>query len=375
MVRPADLINHIMMTALETIYHDLMDPIMHGHEHCRHLTADVLNHAIASQYVRYFLNPDTRYRVLSIVEAMKRRLLRFIADADWIGTESKMRAIDRLVDIAVFVGHTDSFLYRSNVLDRFYNGLALDESQFLQNYLKLQSQVTVRMLERGVASPEEGKANEVDLKILTRQATYQGDNSIMIMSGFLQEFFFDESRPNYMNFATLGQLIAHELMHAFDPTHLGCTKTHNDDRWWDDQTEKVYKKRLLCLVKQYDQVDEQTIGYKLDSVGTIVENFPDNFGLAIAHQAYLDWSGLNPSEPKLPGFENLPTEQLFWISYGALLCNRNSRDDIRNQYMGSEHAPPSVRANVPVSNMVAFSEAFRCSLGLPMNPVIKCPLF
>lgn len=63
----------------------------------------------------------------------------------------------------------------------------------------------------------------------------------------------------------------------------------------------------MCLFQQYIQVNgELTLG----------ENIADNGGLREAYYAYKIYVNNFGYEPKLPGFENYTSEQLFFISFG-----------------------------------------------------------
>jgi predicted metalloendopeptidase len=39
---------------------------------------------------------------------------------------------------------------------------------------------------------------------------------VFIPAGILRDVFFDPERPHYINFGSMGFIIAHEITHAFD---------------------------------------------------------------------------------------------------------------------------------------------------------------
>lgn len=50
---------------------------------------------------------------------------------------------------------------------------------------------------------------------------------LVIPAAFLQHNIFSVDRPNYMNFATIGTVIGHELNHGFDSTARNISLIYN----------------------------------------------------------------------------------------------------------------------------------------------------
>ncbi|KAH6933923.1 hypothetical protein HPB50_018845 [Hyalomma asiaticum] len=67
---------------------------------------------------------------------------------------------------------------------------------------------------------------------------------------------------------------------------------------------------------------------------------------------------------KLPGID-MTAERLFFVNHCAKLCEDQAGGSVR-------YAPARSRCIVPIMNMPEFSDAFKCSLGTPMNPLKKC---
>ncbi|KAL1415641.1 hypothetical protein MTO96_029128 [Rhipicephalus appendiculatus] len=83
------------------------------------------------------------------------------------------------------------------------------------------------------------------------RASYEEDETIVIPVGILQPPFFYEYGPEALNYGSLGTVIGHQLMHAYDPAHLG------EDFWHNENVKKEYTKRALCLRRSHRSIASQ----------------------------------------------------------------------------------------------------------------------
>lgn len=70
-------------------------------------------------------------------------------------------------------------------------------------------------------------------------------------AGIMQGFFFNISRPKYINYANLGSIVGHEITHGFDDSGRRFDKDGNLVDWWETKTKKEYIKRSQCIINQY----------------------------------------------------------------------------------------------------------------------------
>ena len=49
---------------------------------------------------------------------------------------------------------------------------------------------------------------------------WEQSNSIVLPAGVLRDMFFDNDRPQYVNFGAIGFIIGHEMTHAFGKYNL-----------------------------------------------------------------------------------------------------------------------------------------------------------
>lgn len=75
---------------------------------------------------------------------------------------------------------------------------------------------------------------------------------LVVPAAILQDSFFDEKLPKYVNYASIGLAIAHELSHGFDAKGRQFDKNGNAINWWRNETANLYLKKAKCLENQYN---------------------------------------------------------------------------------------------------------------------------
>lgn len=143
-------------------------------------------------------------------------------------------------------------------------------------------------------------------------------------AAILQLVFFNESRPDYLNYGSIGAVIGHELTHGFDDEGSQYDLNGNLNNWWSDHTQKEFRKRADCFINQYGAMKDDRTGLYLNGNNTVGENIADNGGLREAYEAYAlrRKESVVPEEGMLPGFEDFSEEQLFFISYANVSRGR-----------------------------------------------------
>uniref|UniRef100_A0A0N5BZV1 Peptidase_M13 domain-containing protein n=1 Tax=Strongyloides papillosus TaxID=174720 RepID=A0A0N5BZV1_STREA len=202
-------------------------------------------------------------------------------------------------------------------------------------------------------------------------------NKLSISASALNEHWYSRYFPNALNYGGIGFVIAHEILHAFDNQNYKLV-------YGADEKGKLivtpgsienFEKKLDCFVKQYDIQKESVTNKNVNGLLTLTENIADNGGLKIAHRAYMKYlQSIGGEEPKVNGFENFTSEQLFFISFGRTFCEHKSKF-YKEKEMVDDHTPSEIRINVALSNYKPFTNAFKCELNSKMNPEDKCELW
>lgn len=127
-------------------------------------------------------------------------------------------------------------------------------------------------------------------------------------------------------------------------------------------------------------IDEKGNPIHVNGKYTLGENLADNGGLG---EAYLAWKERYESDKesqvynnvRLPGLDNLSPEQLFFVNFGRIWCNKATPAQAKKGVLTDEHSPAKWRVNGAVQNSKTFAKVFQCASGAPMNPVHKCELW
>uniref|UniRef100_A0A0N5CFM5 Peptidase_M13 domain-containing protein n=1 Tax=Strongyloides papillosus TaxID=174720 RepID=A0A0N5CFM5_STREA len=210
-------------------------------------------------------------------------------------------------------------------------------------------------------------------------AFYHSFNNVFTTSSnALVEPWFNRYFPHALNYGSIGFIIGHEILHAFD---------NHDYKYifgLDGEGELIltpesienFEKKVECFVKQYGDQRESITKKNINGTLTLVENIPDNGGLKIVHRAYMKYlQSIGGEETKVPGFENFTSEQLFFISNGRTFCEHKSKGYLEYQINNDSHTPADIRTNLALSNYKPFSNAFNCKLHSGMNPGNKCEVW
>lgn len=80
----------------------------------------------------------------------------------------------------------------------------------------------------------------------------------------------------YLNYASLGFIIGHEISHGFDNVGSLFDGEGNFKNWWTNDTWQKYLSNIDCFVHQYGNYTDTLTGMNLNGERTLSENIADN---------------------------------------------------------------------------------------------------
>ena len=80
------------------------------------------------------------------------------------------------------------------------------------------------------------------------------------------------------------------------------------------------------------------------------------------------------TEKRLPGLTQYTPEQMFFVSFAQVWCERITDQGLASQILTDPHSPGKFRVFGPLSNSEDFVREWNCPAG-PMNRPEKCLLW
>jgi len=315
---------------------------------CVSYTDSGLGEALGQEYVERTFSPEAKQRMLELVGALEKALEEDIRKLDWMGAETKSRAIEKLHAVTNKIGYPDEW--------RDYSRLKIVRGDALGNSQRANTFDFERRLGK-IGKPVDKE--EWFMSPPTVNAYYHPlHNNINFPAGILQPPFFYEEMDDAVNLGAIGVVIGHELTHGFDDQGRKFDAQGNLEDWWTGKDARRFEERAECFEKQYAEylaVDDVKLNGKL----TLGENTADNGGARIAYMALRDLLEGQPRK-KIEGFT---PEQRFFISYGQIWCMHMTDEAARMRAQVDPHSPGRYRVNGVVSNTPEFHTAFECEPG------------
>jgi predicted metalloendopeptidase len=319
---------------------------------------DELGEIVGELYVQENFGAQARSRMTELIGALEGALQRNIEGLDWMGADTKERALDKLKAINHKVGSTEKW--------RDFSGLTIVRNDYLANVLTVSENEARRQLGWIGTKVDPG------LWLMTPQtvnAYYSPpQNEIVFPAGILQPPYFDVTKDDAVNFGGIGAVIGHELSHGFDDQGRKFDARGNLADWWTAADDSAFKARTACMVTQYSAYP--AVGQtNLNGALTLGENVADNAGVRIAYAALTDVLSRKPPQPRIDGFT---PQQRFFLAWAQVWCENASEQDQLRRAQEDTHASGRWRANGVLQNFEEFRKAFGCAAGTPMAPANAC---
>ncbi|XP_060804287.1 endothelin-converting enzyme 2 [Amyelois transitella] len=337
---------------------------------CATAVNDMFGMAVSYALVEPNFYNITTPKVFIMIRELKNALASLIGKVKWMDDNTKLATYKKIIEMNAFIGYPQWF-YVPGKLEEYYEGIEISRDTYIENMVNIIQVRTKKNLNRLRDSNYFSWAT--DPTEVNAYHTFQ-ENTITVPMVMLQYPFFDLGLDS-LNYGSLGTVIGHEITHGFDNFGREFDRNGNLLPWWSNDTIANYVNITQCFVDQYSSYYISVLDKHVDGNKTLGENIADNGGLREAFVALKHHLRKFGPEPKLPGFERMTSEQMFFLSYANLWCGV-STDISLAQDLDDEHSPQMFRARGTLQNSEDFAETFKCRPGSRMNPHKKrCIIF
>jgi predicted metalloendopeptidase len=329
---------------------------------CVRSTDAELGELLAQPYVAARFAGDSKQRARDLVQAIRDAMKSDLKLLPWMDEQTRTAALAKLEQMNGKVGYPDKW--------RSYD-FEISRTTYAANALAADRFETQRQLKK-IGQPVD--KTEWAMTPPTVNAYYDPSmNEIVLPAGELQPPFFSKSFYAPVNIGDEGaNTIGHEITHAFDDEGSQFDGAGNLRDWWTKETKAKFETATKCVQNQYSQY-EAVPGVKLNGELTSGENIADIGGVKLGLAALAAWQKARPGERRtVKGFTD---EQLFFLAYAQGWCSKETPEFLETLARTNPHSPPRWRVNGPMADTEAFTKAYQCKAGTPMNSGKTCAVW
>lgn len=312
------------------------------------LVEAALGDAVGRHYVARHFSATARDRGLDLVQNLVEAYRRSLTDLDWMGPETRRRALDKLGKLTARIGYPDKW--------QDYSALEIRADDLLGNVRRAGQWRT------GHDLAKIGRPVERDEWLTTPQtvnAFYNPRlNEVVFPAAVLQPPLFDPDVDDAANYGGIGSTIGHEIGHGFDDQGSRYDGDGNLVNWWEDDDRAEFERRAQALTAQFDALSPAGLpGHTVNGALTLGENIGDLGGMIITLRAYRLAVAQGEDEDP-PVLDGLTGEQRLFFAYAGVWRAKTREEEAIRRLAGDPHAPPDLRCNAVVTNLDAFYDAF-----------------
>ena len=307
-----------------------------------------MGEALGQEYVEVAFSPEAKARMQTLVGNLSEALKARIEGLEWMGTDTKAKALEKWAAFTPKIGYPDKW--------RDWSGLATSRDSYVANLIAA-TEFNYRYNLAKIGKPVD--RSEWGMSPQTVNAYYRSTaNEIVFPAAILQPPFFDANADDALNYGGIGAVIGHEMIHGYDDQGSRFDAKGNFTNWWSDEDLKGFNSRTDKLVAQfngYESIDGLHVNGKL----TLGENIADLGGLAVAYDA-LQRELQNKRVSEIDGYT---PDQRFFLNWATVWRRNFKPEELKVRLETDPHAPANFRAIGAPSNLPAFAAAFNCQAG------------
>ncbi len=308
-------------------------------------TDNGLGELIGQVYVAEYLPKGAKEKLLEIGNAIKTVYAERIKNLDWMGAETKEKALKKLNTMIMKVGYPDKW--------KDLSSLTISRNSYVRNVIAVGNWSTQYNISK-YGKPVD--RTEWDMQPQTYNAYYNPSNNEIVVPGcnIIVPGYERTLADDALLYSIIGgSTFGHEMTHGFDDQGCQYNEMGNLENWWTPEDSIRFHEKTKMIVAQFNEyvaVDTLHINGNM----TQGENIADLGGVMMGYEAF----------KKTAQYQNkqlvaaCTPDQRFFLGYALAWMINERPESITNQIKSDVHAPAKFRVIGPLTNMPAFYATF-----------------
>lgn len=299
-----------------------------------HKASGIFSEVVGVYYGQKYFGEAAKADVIKMINKMIDIYKQRINANDWLGEDTKKKAIVKLEKIAIKVGFPDK-------TDDIYNKFKIDETGSLYSNIDEISKITRQHNFDKFNKPVD--RNEWAMPGHMVNACYDPSrNDITFPAAILKAPFYSIDQTSSQNYGGIGAVIAHEISHAFDNNGAQFDEFGNLNNWWTKDDYAKFETLTQAIINEFDGIE--FAGGKINGTLVVSENVADVGGLSCALEAAKTHEDVDLKE--------------FFANWARVWRIKATQQFAELLLSTDVHAPGPMRANIHAQNMNDFYTAF-----------------
>lgn len=313
-------------------------------------TNGALGELIGQVYISEYLPKGTKEKLLEIGNAIRDAYAERIRKLDWMGEDTKKKALSKLNKMIMKVGYPDKWKDMSN--------LTIDRTSWCTNVMKTNEWGFDYMIKK-YGKPVD--RTEWSMQPQTYNAYYNpSNNEIVVPACNIMVPGYEGRMPDDAVLYGIigGSTFGHEITHGFDDQGSQYDENGNLRNWWNAHDSSQFFAKTKMIVNQFDKyvvLDSMHI----NGSATQGENIADLGGVILGYEAFKK----TPQGKSTEKTGGLTPDQRYFLSYAYAWMVNMRPEAIAKQVKSDVHSPVKYRVNGPLSDVTEFYAAFNIQPG------------
>ncbi len=307
-----------------------------------------IGESIGRVYVARYFPPEAKAKMDVLVADIRTALGARIQTLDWMGPETRAKALDKLAKFNVKIAYPTVW--------RDYSGVAFKSDDLYGNAIRSGVYEWRRQVARFNAPVD--KAEWLRTPQTVNAYYYPPNNEIVFPAAILQPPFFDPDADPAINYGGIGGVIGHEISHGFDDQGRKSNGDGVLTDWWTPEDTGKFKAQADRLGAQYSAF-EPIPGAKVQGGLTMGENIGDMGGVSLALDAYRTSLKGAPA----PVIDGLTGDQRVFLGWAQVWREKSRDEALRRQVVTGPHSPAYYRVNGTIRNIGGWYSAWDIQAG------------